>query len=178
VLEPPEVLVDLVLQAETAAHRVRVEGWRGDQVHHLPVALAPPQLREGRVDDVADVEAAVLGVEEHAAGSDQAGAGDLEHERRAVALVVDALAVAEDLRPLGTDEVVRRRERLRRAQLPLELVVAGAVDAERAALVVAAVLDHEVVHAQLAAETPLDRDALADVPDHAFVGARPAAVAS
>src|SRR5688572_4507980 len=54
--DPVERLVHLVLQAQGPAHGLGVEAGRGQQVHHLPVAIARPDLLPGLLADVADVE--------------------------------------------------------------------------------------------------------------------------
>jgi len=68
VLEFPEEFVDLVLQAERAAH-VRASN-RSEAIRHdLPVALTLPQLFERGLGNVADMEFLVPGIEQHAAGA-------------------------------------------------------------------------------------------------------------
>src|ERR1041385_2498283 len=88
-----EGLVDLVLEAQAAAHLLRIELRAGEIVHDFPVTFALPDFLEALLADVANVELLVFLVEKHAARGDEAGARNLQQERRAVTTLVRACAL-------------------------------------------------------------------------------------
>ena len=144
--------IDLVLQTEASAHFLGVELGAGEVVHDLPIAVAGPDVLEALLADVANVEFFIFLVEKHSAGGHETGAGNLKQEWRAVASLVATGARGFDFAPLNGALVGIGGERLGLAQESVKAGIAAVIDAQVPVLIVAAMLDHEVVHAQFPSE--------------------------
>ena len=103
-------LIDLVLEAQAAAHLLRVEFGAGQIVHHLPVTFALPNLLEALLTDIADVEFLVFFVKQHATGCNQSGPRDLNQKGCTVTALIGARALRLNFAPLDRALIMVVRE--------------------------------------------------------------------